>query len=460
MRVCEGGIKEWFGSQWVVSIIALFLCTAGIGLVEFIDRSQKTFLHDSILVRAKEELSIVRSELEIAIFNDIFVANSLSALISSNPSLEFSGWGLFASSVMRKAHHVELITLAPDDIVKYIYPFEGNEQLLNLDYRTLPDQWRAVNKARDIHEILIAGPVNSVQGGRVLIAQVPIFTDPIYHRNYWGVCSLVISLESLFSDVGIKSYSEKYDLAMRGVDSSGQGGDIFYGTQSTFDRSFSIESVKFPYGTWSIAAAPKSDLLEFSKWYRVHAVRLLGYPLIVLLMLAYGTIFYLYHTANQRSLHDALTSLPNRRYFMYTLERHFSLVTGSGKKESFAILNVDLDKFKWINDTYGHAAGDKVLIAVAKRIKSVLRSSDLVARVGGDEFLILLTRIKDKENVDIINIELKKAICQTPVIYEHHEIDIYVSVGQAVYGDEFAEVDEMLKVADDRMYDEKKRRQD
>ena len=450
-------MRERLGSRWAAILVALLLCVIGVGLVEFIDRSQKTFMHNSMLVRAKEELSIIRSELEIAIFNDIFVANGLSALIAANPNFEFSGWGLFASSVMRKAHHVELITLAPDDVVKYVYPYEGNEALLALDYRTLPEQWRTVNKARDIHEILIAGPLNSIQGGRVLIAQVPIFSDPIYHRDYWGVCSLVISLESLFEDVGVKYYTEKYYLAMRGVDSSGEEGDIFYGTQSTFDRAFAVESVKFPYGTWTIAAATKSDLLEYSDWYRIHAVRLLGYPLIVLLLLAYGTIYYLYHAANKRALHDSLTSLPNRRYFMYTLERHFALVAGSGKRESFAILNVDLDKFKWINDTFGHAAGDKVLVEVARRIKSALRSSDLVARVGGDEFLILLTRIKRKEDVEAINNELQKSICGKPVIYEKNDISVYVSVGLAIYDERYKEVDEMLKAADDSMYDEKRR---
>ncbi|GLT18764.1 sensor domain-containing diguanylate cyclase [Vibrio zhanjiangensis] len=449
-------MRERFGSRWAALLIALLLSGVGIGLVEFIDRSQKAFMHNRMLLRAKEELSIIRSELEIAIFNDIFVANGLVALIASKPNFDFSGWELFASSVIRKTHHVELITLAPDDVVKYVYPYEENEHLLDLDYRTLPDQWRTVNQARDIHEILIAGPVNSVHGRRVLIAQVPLFSDPIYYRDYWGVCSLVISLENLFSDVGVESYARKYYLAMRGVDGSGEEGDIFYGTKSTFDDAFATESVKFPYGTWLIAAATKHDLLEFGIWYRVHAARLLGYPLIVLLMLAYGAIYYLYHTANQRALHDSLTSLPNRRYFMYTLERHFGLIAASAKAQSFAILNVDLDKFKWINDTYGHAAGDKVLIAVAKRIKAVLRSCDVVARVGGDEFLVLLTRVKSKEDVDTINNQLQKAICQYPVMYEKNEISIYVSIGVAIYDGQFKEVDEMLKVADENMYDDKR----
>ncbi|NOH62387.1 diguanylate cyclase [Vibrio sp. RE88] len=450
-------MKYRFDSRWSVSILAITLFCIAVGLIESIDRSQKNFLRDSLLGRAKEELSIVRSELETAIVSDIFAVNGLSALIASNPSFEYSGWDLIASSIMRKASHVTIIGLAPDDVIKYIYPLKGNEKALGLDYRTVPGQWRTVKKAREIEEIFIAGPVNLVQGGRALIARIPIFTDPLYNRHYWGVCSVVISLETLFIDVGVEAFSFKYNLAMRGIDSSGREGEVFYGSQSTFDKAFAIETVHFPYGSWTIAASTKDDLLKQSEWYRVHAVRLLGYPMVLVLMAAFGMIFRLYQDANQRALHDELTSLPNRRYFMYTLRHQFDFIKRSGKGDGFAILNVDLDKFKSINDTYGHAAGDKVLIATAERIKSVLRASDIVARMGGDEFLIMLPRLSEAEDVDVLNIELQKAICHTPVIYEQQLINIHASVGYAMFDPEFNDVDDMLKLADTRMYEEKRR---
>ncbi|AIW22254.1 sensor domain-containing diguanylate cyclase [Vibrio coralliilyticus] len=450
-------MKYRFGNRWSVFLLAFTLFSLAVGLIESIDRSQKSFLRDSLLDRAKEELSIVRSELESAIVYDIFAVNDISALVASNPSFEYSGWDLLASSIMRKASHVTIIGLAPDDVIKYIYPLEGNEKALGLDYRTVPSQWRTIKKAREVQEIFIAGPVNLVQGGRALVARIPIFTDPLYNRDYWGVCSVVISLETLFIDAGAEEFSFKYNLAMRGINSSGLDGEVFYGSQSTFDNAFATETVHFPYGSWIIAASTKDDLLRHSEWYRVHAVRLLGYPMVLVLLIAFVTIFRLYQAADRRSLHDELTSLPNRRYFMYTLQGHFDAVSHSGKGEVFAILNVDLDKFKQINDTYGHAAGDKVLIAVAERIKSVLRASDVVARIGGDEFLIMLPRISSIEDVDVLNIELQKAICHTPVIFEQHLINIHVSVGFALYSADFKDVDDMLKLADVRMYEEKRR---
>ncbi|RTZ18133.1 sensor domain-containing diguanylate cyclase [Vibrio aquaticus] len=440
-------------------INALFLITIvfSVGLVESLDKSQKSFLRDSLLARAKEELSIVRSEIEAAVVSDIYVANGLSALIAANPEYEFSGWSLIASSIMRKSRHIQVLGLAPDDVIRYIYPEEGNEKALGLDYRTVPSQWRTVKKAQEIQDIFIAGPVNLVQGGRGLVARIPIFSDPPYNDQYWGGCSVVISLDSLFLDVGIASFEHKYNVALRGTDSSGADGEVFYGIQSTFDNAFAVESVHFPHGSWVIAASTRSDLLADSEWYRVHAVRLLGYPMLTLLIIAFFITYRLYKNANRRALHDELTRLPNRRYFMYTLNEHFDTAARNLNKHKFAILNIDLDKFKRINDTYGHAAGDKVLIATAERLKSVLRASDVIARTGGDEFLVLLPRVERVEDIDIINIELQKAICHTPIIYEQHLINIHVSVGYALYKEDLLDVDDMLKLADVRMYQEKRR---
>lgn len=445
------------GKQHYINALFLLTFIFFVGLVESLDRSQKTFLRDSLLARAKEELSIVRSELEAAIVSDIYVANGLSALVASNPEFEFSGWDLIASSIMRKSHHVQLLGLAPNDVVEFVYPQEGNEAVLGLDYQTIPNQWRSVKKAQQIQEIFISGPVNLVQGGRALIARVPIFSDPPYNTKYWGVCSVVISLESLFSEAGVASFEHRYNLAMRGIDSEGSDGEIFYGYQKTFEQAFASELVHFPYGSWQIAASTKNDLLSGAKWYRVHAVRLLGYPMIIMLLLAFVATYRLYTAANDRALHDDLTQLPNRRYFMYTFGEHFNAVKKSGGNDCFAILNIDLDKFKAINDTYGHAAGDKVLIATAERLKSVLRTSDIVARMGGDEFLVLLPRIESTEDIDVINIELQKAVCHTPVIYEQHLINLRVSVGYAIYDPSFEDIEEMFKLADSRMYKEKRR---
>lgn len=446
------------GKHYFIKSLFLISFVFSIGLVESLDRSQKSFLRDSLLAKAKEELSIVRSELETAIVSDVYVANSLSALVASDTDFEFSGWALIASTVLRKSRHVELIGLAPNDVIEHIYPLQGNEQALGLDYRTIPGQWRTIKKAQQIQEIFIAGPVDLVQGGRALIARLPIFTDPPYNTRYWGVCSLVISLQSLFTDAGIASFEFSHNLAIRGTDSKGMDGELFYGLQSTFDDAFAIESVHFPYGSWVVAASAKQDLLSNSSWYRVHVVRLIGYPMIALLIAAFAMTYRLFLTASKRSLQDELTHLPNRRYFMFTLSEHFDAIKKGSGAESFAILNIDLDEFKTINDTYGHSAGDKVLIATAERLRSVLRTSDVVARLGGDEFLILLPRIEKVEDIDIINLALQKAICQTPVIYEHYLINLKVSVGYAVYQDDFTDIDEMLKLADKRMYQEKHRR--
>ncbi|MBA3441995.1 MAG: GGDEF domain-containing protein, partial [Pyrinomonadaceae bacterium] len=93
----------------------------------------------------------------------------------------------------------------------------------------------------------------------------------------------------------------------------------------------------------------------------------------------------LYYSA----FHDALTGLPNRELFIDYLERVIAR-TKQGKERQFAVLFLDLDRFKIINDSLGHTIGDQLLVAVARRLETVLRLEDRVARIGGDEFTILL----------------------------------------------------------------------
>ncbi len=151
--------------------------------------------------------------------------------------------------------------------------------------------------------------------------------------------------------------------------------------------------------------------------------------------------------------HDTLTKLPNRRMFFDRLEHAISGSRRSGKH--LAVLFVDLDHFKEINDTLGHAAGDKVLVGVATLLKSSLREIDTVARLGGDEFVVLIDLIDDPAQVTTVVQKLHTLFQQTMQI-EGHQLDVHASIGISIYPQDGQNADELMQNADRAMYSSKK----
>ena len=150
--------------------------------------------------------------------------------------------------------------------------------------------------------------------------------------------------------------------------------------------------------------------------------------------------------------HDSLTSLPNRTY----LKGQFNLIMNIAKRENkkFAVLYLDMDNFKMINDTLGHESGDKLLVNVSQKLKAILRKSDVIARVGGDEFVIILNNISSKEDVvEVIN-KLIRALKQ-PIIIKQTSISPTFSIGCALYPDDSENCEELLRYADIAMYEAK-----
>lgn len=149
-----------------------------------------------------------------------------------------------------------------------------------------------------------------------------------------------------------------------------------------------------------------------------------------------------------RSLHDSLTDLANRHLFDNQLQRAANRALRGGK---VALLYIDLDSFKPINDTFGHQAGDAVLVAVAKRLQSVVRAHDTVARLGGDEFAILLEELD--ETADAIDLaERVLAAISEPVALDGHAVTIGASIGVAVAGAAPFDTEALIQCADLAMY--------
>lgn len=147
--------------------------------------------------------------------------------------------------------------------------------------------------------------------------------------------------------------------------------------------------------------------------------------------------------------HDSLTGLPNRALFADRLEQALSYC--KRHQRALAVMLLDLDKFKPVNDQYGHALGDELLKQVAKRLLSSVRTSDTVARIGGDEFVILLHQIDDTEQANVVSEKIQTALSDIFIINEQF-IQIGCSIGTAFYPLDSSDLRELTQIADQRMY--------
>lgn len=151
---------------------------------------------------------------------------------------------------------------------------------------------------------------------------------------------------------------------------------------------------------------------------------------------------------------DVLTGIPNRRFFMEKAEvlmRHADI-----EADKLALFFVDLDNFKHINDTYGHEFGDRILTESAARIQSCLRKSDYVGRLGGDEFLVLLPTLSDRDKLGELARKILNAL-NVPVAHEGIQLVTNASIGISIYPDNCDTLAELISTADQALYEIKKK---
>jgi len=152
--------------------------------------------------------------------------------------------------------------------------------------------------------------------------------------------------------------------------------------------------------------------------------------------------------------HDNLTGLPNRAYLMKKIDENIE--KSKENKLSFALCFIDLNKFKPVNDTYGHNVGDMLLKHVGKVLKSIVREEDMVSRIGGDEFVILLENLETKEYLEQVLFRIDEVSKETPFKYkEDLTIELSFSLGVSIYPTNGEDAKTLLDNADKDMYSKK-----
>lgn len=216
------------------------------------------------------ELDLLRTRLEGIIASNIRLVGGLAAAISATPEITEDQFDKIAERLFTKRLQLRNIGAAPDLVLRYIYPREGNEGALGLDYRKNDAQRAAAFAARDARDLVMAGPLTLLQGGVAIIGRYPVFTkNPDGTEGFWGLVSAVIDMEELYTAAGIPRDAAEMpiEFAIRGRDGKGLQGDVFYGDESLFQSDPVLQTVHLPVGEWVFAGRPRGGWIVPSEIY-------------------------------------------------------------------------------------------------------------------------------------------------------------------------------------------------
>jgi len=440
--------KKQHHQHWLSIILPLLLFSVLFAISDHLTRIERKSLKEEQYSQVLLQASAARAQLESELNSTLHITTGLTGYIAINPELKgYNDVRKVLATLFQYGHHLRNIGFAPGNVIHYVYPLKGNEKAIGLNYEKHPLQWPAVERAIISHSTVLAGPINLVQGGRGIISRTPVFLDD---GKYWGILSLVIDIDSLFIDAGLLSKDSTVDFSLRGKDGQGKEGALFLGREEVFKQSPIILNLTVPGGVWQMAAVPKSGWgsnLKTLTYYHIGGF-IIALVLSVMLWVILNDRWKIQHLA----LHDALTALPNRRLFNERL--NYTLMQKQRQHQPFSLLYIDLDNLKPINDQYGHKVGDMVLYEVAKRMSSSVRHEDTVARIGGDEFMIILPSTGGKTQSTHVAQQILKAI-KAPFFHQGKKIELSTSIGLSIYPQNGNSVEELIRAADQAMYQAK-----
>lgn len=455
-------LKNWHKEpRLTILLVGLVSAMLVIGATEIIaDLAQQNQL-ERVRSQTLSKLSTLRARLEGEMHSTLHLTRGLTAYVAIHPEVDSDEFTKLASEITFIGRNIRNIGLARNNKITHMFPLAGNEAALGLDYEKNEKQWPAVKKAIDLKGTVVAGPVELIQGGTAFVARTPIYTRPgvsgildKHKPQYWGITSIVIDMPRFFHSSGIHQNSNEIEFAIRGADSLGAEGDMIIGHKKIFEPHNEAvnQPVLLPNGSWQIAAIPKGGWQEAID--PLWLPRLSGWLIGVFIGILIGALARAREINRSLALHDHLTGLPNRRLLEDRLEQ--MIATSNRDQLSFAILYIDLDDFKQVNDQYGHKTGDGLLIEITHRMKSSVRNTDTVARIGGDEFIILISNAESRTEVQRVISLLKHNLSGTTMI-EGHQVALQASIGVTFFPVDGLNLDELLKSADRQMYAEKSR---
>lgn len=399
-------------------------------------------------------LDDVNNHLRVELHSRTMLIQGLAAYIKINNGITHEEFQYYAKNLMNEDSLIRNIGLIKGTTMVNVYPLESNESIIGVNLAENQHQKDALIYAINNNQVIITGPVNLTQGGTGLISRTPIYIEDDYGtKKYWGMVSIVLDVDNLFKSIGLDG---RYDDVKFSVGANiNDKFIIIKGQEAVFNNNPIKIVVDDIYEKWELVAIPSRGWGYLSKYTNFNIA------VVFLLAVIAGIIMAVFMNARYKlkflAFNDEMTGLNNRTYYNNIIYKILKDIDFNNEKIIF--LSIDINKFKYINDFYGHHMGDNILREVGKRIKTNLRKSDYGLRFGGDEFLIIIKEGKSKKVENIIKSwrEIIEKSIQIDNDTDNICFEIKVSIGYSIYPDDSIKEEELLKKADKKMYEEKKK---
>jgi len=240
-------------SRWLPWVTAALVLSAGLVIGLALGKLDVQRMRTETQGRAIIELTAVQAQLDRVLKEALRGTEGLIHLIQHQGGLTDALFDSLASQAIATHRQIRQIGYAPRNVITKVYPLAGNERALGLDYRTIPAQWVAVERARETGEPVLGGPVDLVQGGHALIVRAPVVLQE--GGSYWGTVSIIADVEHVLRDGGILD-SRTLRIAVRGRDGLGEHGEMITGDPAIFDLDPVKAKITVPGGSWVVAAVP------------------------------------------------------------------------------------------------------------------------------------------------------------------------------------------------------------
>lgn len=432
-------LKRW-SRFLIVLAISLSACLLyGVSYIKEKQELEKTQMEQLVLTKTNK-LNEVLTKL-------LYKTQTLAVLVMQHDG-ELDNFEQLAAVIVDDPAIKNLI-LAPGGVVSNVYPMEGNEQVIGFDYFSEQDGNAEAVLAKETGQLILGGPFELVQGGYALVGRLPVYVQ----GKFWGIVSVTLSYPQALDGAGLDEL-ERHGFAYR----------LWRISPDTMERQI-IASNSYYYGEeiryveqpiqicnseWFFRIAPMKEWYQYSEaWISIFAGLFVSFLLAYLVMHTYD----LHHMQKELRcllMKDALTGLLNRRGLFEQLEEEIA------QKRPFVLCYIDINHFKEINDTYGHNIGDKALKKFVNALMKGAVSKELIARIGGDEFIVVYQELEDIQKAEEYFGKVRETLKKPLVISGKHSLKCSCSVGMARYPLDGSTIDELIIAADEAMYTYKK----